>query len=325
MRNNKVIQGILLILLALAIPLTAGAKPGEKTAIVLAVFGTSHIEGLPGILVIRDRVQQAFPKTRVELAFTSNIIRRIWQKRSQDPAYRAAHPEVPREIIEVKGPLAALANLQDEGYDTLIIQPTHMVAGEEFADLASYVDGLNAIRTVKERNMPFKRVIIGRPALGLPGIEHEYRKDIEIAARALAEDVKAAAREKRALVYMGHGNEHYSTGYCLELEAVMRELYPETRIYIGMVEGFPEVERVAAALERDNVRQVYLKPLMTVAGDHARNDMAGDEPDSWRKVLEAKGMDVRVELDGLGASAPFAEIFVQHIRDAAKDHGVELK
>lgn len=325
MRNRKAIQAILIILLALAMPLTALAKPGEEKAIVLAVFGTSHIEGLPGILAIRARVQQAFPATRVELAFTSNIIRRIWQKRSQDPAYRAAHPEVPKEIVEVKGPLAAMANLQDEGYGTIIIQPTHMAAGEEFADLAAYVEGLNSIRTVKARNMPFRQMLIGRPALGVPGIEHEYRKDIEIAARALAEDVKAAAREQRALVYMAHGNEHYSTGYYLELEAVMREIYPEARIYVGMVEGFPELGHVVAALERDNVRQVYLKALMTVAGDHAKNDMAGEEPDSWRTILEAKGMNVQVDLRGVGESAPFAEIFVQHIRDAAKDHGVELK
>jgi sirohydrochlorin cobaltochelatase len=325
MRNKKAIQAILIILLALAMPLTALAKPGEEKAIVLAVFGTSHIEGLPGILAIRARVQQAFPATRVELAFTSNIIRRIWQKRSQDPAYRAAHPEVPKEIVEVKGPLAAMANLQDEGYGTIIIQPTHMAAGEEFADLAAYVEGLNSIRTVKARNMPFRQMLIGRPALGVPGIEHEYRKDIEIAARALAEDVKAAAREQRALVYMAHGNEHYSTGYYLELEAVMREIYPEARIYVGMVEGFPELGHVVAALERDNVRQVYLKALMTVAGDHAKNDMAGEEPDSWRTILEAKGMNVQVDLRGVGESAPFAEIFVQHIRDAAKDHGVELK
>lgn len=325
MRSKKMIQAVLAILLTLAIPLTAVAKPGEEKAIVLAVFGTSHIEGLPGILLIRDRVQQAFPKTRVDLAFTSNIIRRIWQKRSQDPAYRAAHPEVPKEVIEVKGPLAAMANLQDEGYGTIIIQPTHMAAGEEFADLAAYVDGLNSIRTVKARNMPLKQVIIGRPALGVPGIEHEYRKDIEIAARALAEDVKAAVKEKRALVYMAHGNEHYSTGYYMELEAVMRKMYPEAKTYIGMVEGFPEVSHVVAALERDGVRRVYLKALMTVAGDHAKNDMAGDEPDSWRKVLEAKGMDVQVDLSGVGESAPFAEIFVQHIRDVAKDHGMELK
>ena len=312
-------------LLPLCCAATGFATPGEEKAIVLAVFGTSHIEGLPGILTIRDRVQQAFPKTRVELAFTSNIIRRIWQKRSQDQAYRAAHPEVPKEIIEVKGPLAAMANLQDEGYGTIIIQPTHMAAGEEFADLASYVDGLNSIRTVKARNMPLKRVLIGRPALGVPGIEHEYRKDIAMVARALAEDVRAAAREKRALVYMAHGNEHYSTGYYVELEAVMQEMYPATKTYIGMVEGFPELGHVVAALERDKVRQVSLKALMTVAGDHAKNDMAGEEPDSWRKVLEAKGVDVRVDLRGLGESAPFAEIFVEHIRDAAKDHGVELK
>lgn len=323
--RNKLIHGMLIALLILAVPFAASAKPGQEQAIVLAVFGTSHIEGLPGILDIRDRVQRAFPHTRVELAFTSNIVRRIWQQRRHDPRYRGEHPEVPKDILDVKGPLAAMADLQDEGYGSIIIQPTHIASGEEFADLAAYVDGFNAIRTVKARNLPFKQMCIGRPALGTPGIEHPYRHDIELAAKALATDVAAAAKEQRALVYMAHGNEHYSTGYYLELEAVMREMYPQTPVYIGVVEGFPDLPRVVAALERDGVRKVYLKALMTVAGDHAVNDMAGPESDSWQKRLASRGMNVQVDLHGVGENPAFAEIFVQHIRDAAKDHGLELR
>lgn len=325
MRTGKMLHGVLIILLFLALPMAAEAKPSEEKAIVLAVFGTSHPDALPGILTIRDRVRQAFPETRVELAFTSNIIRRIWQKRRNDPRYLAEHPGVSREILEIRGPLATITNLQDEGYGNIIVQPTHMASAEEFADLSSYVNGLNSIRTVKARNMPFQRIIIGRPALGTHGIEHEYRHDIERVARALAEDVRAAAGQGAALVYMAHGNEHYSTGVYLELEAVMRAIYPATRIYIGTVEGFPELSRVVAALENDKVRKVYLKPLMTVAGDHAKNDMAGDEPDSWRKTLEDKGLKVIIDLRGVGESAAFADIFVTHIRDAARDHGLELR
>ena len=325
MCSNLFFRVFVVMLLAVSAPFTVLAKPSEEKAIVLAVFGTSHPEALPGILTIRDQVRQAFPQTRVELAFTSNIIRKIWQKRRLDPRYQEEHPEVPREILEVKGPLAAMANLQDEGFGYIIVQPTHIVGGEEFADLSAYVDGLNSIHTVKQRNMPFNRIIIGRPALGTYGTEHAYRQDIEIAAKALGGDVQRAARQGASLVYMAHGNEHYSVGYYLELEAVMRSMYPATKTYIGMVEGFPELSTVMEGLEHDGVKKVYLKPLMTVAGDHAKNDMAGGEPDSWANTLSAKGISVQSDMTGVGEYASFAEIFVQHIREAAQDHGLALR
>lgn len=79
-------------------------------------------------------------------------------------------------------------------------------------------------------------------------------------------------------------------------------------------------------LERDGVKKVYLKPCMTapLPGDHAKNDMAGEEPDSWKKIMESKGIKVSTELAGLGENPAFADIFVQHIRDAAKDNGITL-
>ncbi|MBU2537172.1 MAG: sirohydrochlorin cobaltochelatase [Proteobacteria bacterium] len=325
MRLRKLLPTYVSLLVALLLVLGAvgvQAAPAEKKGVVLAVFGTSHESALPGILNIRDQVQATLPGIPVRLAFTSNIIRRIWQERRKDPAYATQHPDVPGEIINVKGPLATIADLQDEGYGYIIVQPTHMSSGEEFADLASYVQGLNSIRTVKKRNMPFKKIIIGRPALGTHGIEHEYRHDIEQVASLLAPDVELARKDGRALIYFAHGNEHYSTGVYLEFEQVMRKQYPGVRIYVSMVEGFPDNERLMTQLQADKTRKVLLKPFMTVAGDHAKNDMAGPEPDSLKSLLEARSINVAVSLVGLGESDAFAAVFARHIKDAMMDEGI---
>ncbi|HCC54928.1 MAG TPA: hypothetical protein DEQ20_08415 [Desulfobulbaceae bacterium] len=325
MRLKKMSQNAvwLLVVLIMALGATsAQAAQAEKKAVVLAVFGTSHESALPGILNIRDQVQKELPGTPVRLAFTSNIIRRIWQKRRLDPTYAGQHPEVPAEIINVKGPLAAIADLQDEGHAYIVVQPTHISSGEEFSDLAAYVQGLNSIKTVKKRNMPFKKILLGRPALGTHGIEHEYRHDIEQVAAILAPDVEMAQKAGRALVYFAHGNEHYSTGAYLEFEQAMRRRYLGARIHVTMVEGFPDNALLFDKLAVDKTKKVLLKPFMTVAGDHAKNDMAGPGPDSLKSLLEARGIDVAVSLVGLGESDGFAAIFVRHAREAMADEGI---
>ena len=325
MRLKNILPGAVFLLVALLMTLAGAgvqAAPLEKKAVVLAVFGTSHESALPGILNIRAQVQKALPGIPVRLAFTSNIVRRIWRERRQDAAYAGQHPEVPGEILNVKGPLAAIADLQDEGYVYIVVQPTHISSGEEFADLAAYVQGLNSIKTVKKRNLPFKKILLGRPALGTHGIEHEYRQDIEQVAVILAQDVDLARKDGRALVYFAHGNEHYSTGVYLEFEQVMRRRYPGACIHVAMVEGFPDSTRLLAELAATGIKKVLLKPFMTVAGDHAKNGMAGPGPDSLKSLLEARGIDVAVSLAGLGESDGFAAIFARHAREAMADEGI---
>lgn len=323
----------LLIAIMLVAALPSGGRsfaatvnvPSEKPAVVLAVFGTSRVAALPGIMDIFDSVRRALPGIEVRLAFTSSIIRRIWRDRQHDQDFLAAHPEVPGEVLTVKGALAAIADLQDEGYGYIIVQPTHIANGEEYTDLRSYIDALNSIRTVKKRNMPFKKVAIGRPVFGVPGLEHEYRQDIERAAGGLAGDAAAARQRGAALVYMGHGNAHFSTGVYQEFVQVMRRMYPDVRTYLTMVEGFPSHELLLPALAEDGVEKVYLKALMTVAGVHAREDMAGEGDHSLKSLLEARGIAVEVDLQGLGEHPEFAAIFIANIRDAARDIGLDLE
>ena len=125
---------------------------------------------------------------------------------------------------------------------------------------------------------------------------------------------------------MGHGNEHWSTGVYGETAKAMRAMYPDTTIVIGAVEGYPGIDDVVDHLSSHfKGGRVMLKPFMIVAGDHAVNDMASDEEDSWKSLIEKKGFEVMTVLEGLGSNDAFAAIFVDHIRDAAKDAGIELK
>lgn len=296
----------------------------DKKAIVLANFGTTYPSALVAITNVQEMVQKAFPTVMVRIAFTSNIIRNIWHKRQGDARFIAEHKEIPKEILYVKGPLATIADLQDAGYRTIIVQPMHVYDGEEYTDLCSYIRGLNAIRTIKKKYMPFVKLVIGRPVLGKHGIVHDYHKDMDVAAKALAPDVALATKRGAALVYMGHGNEYYSTGIYAEFQQVMRRTYPAAKIFIGTVEGFPSLDDVLTGVTHSGVRKVVLKPLMIVAGDHASNDMAGNGDDSWKSTFKRAGVRVECIIHGLGENMGWDEIYVDHIKDAARDNGIKL-
>jgi sirohydrochlorin cobaltochelatase len=296
----------------------------DKKAIVLADFGTTYPSALVAIANVQKMVQKAFPTVMVRVAFTSNIIRDIWHKRQGDARFIADHKEIPKTILYVKGPLATIADLQDAGYRTIIVQPMHVYDGEEYADLCSYVRGLNDITTIKKKYMPFIKLVIGRPALGAHGVVHDYHEDMKVAAKALAPDVALAMKRGAALVYMGHGNEYYSTGIYAEFQQVMRRTYPKAKIFVGTVEGFPSLEDVVTAVAHSGIKKVVLKPLMVVAGDHANNDMGGNDDDSWKSTFERAGVRVECVLHGLGENMGWDKIYVDHIKDTAQENGIEL-
>ncbi len=303
-----------------------GPKHQHRPALVLAMFGTTVEPALKGLLNIKDKLEKRFPNTPVKIAFTSNIIRRIWQKRAKDTTYLKQHPGIPAEILHVKGPLATVADLQDEGFDTIVVQPTHIAPAEEYLDLCSYMEALSSINTIKKRFKPFNKLVVGRPALGTYGTKHPYTEDIKTAVKAVKMDVERAGKQQAALVYMGHGNEFFpSGGTYLEFEYLMNKTYPDVLTIVGTVEGYPGFERTLDILRHAKIKRVFLKPFMIVAGDHARNDMAGPEPDSWKSVLEKAGIEVVTDIHGLGELDDFAQIYVSHAIDAANDAGIKLK
>ncbi len=288
----------------------------DEKAVVLAWFGATYPKALTGIITMQREAEEAFPGTPVKVALTSNMIRRIWQERRRDEDYPAGHQDVPAAVLYAKGPLATIADLQDEGYRTIIVQPTFIYGGEEFADLASYIRGLGSIETVKTKNRPFKKLLLGRPLLGLPGPRHDYHQDMAAAAAALGADVELAGLDQAALVYMGHGNKFHSTGAYIEFQEIMRRMYPGTPIFIGTVEGFPSLDYVLSAILHAGVKKVVLKPLMMVAAEHAGHDMAGVQDDSWKSVFNAEGIEVRCIMQGLGDNPGIRDIFIRHLREA---------
>ncbi len=296
----------------------------SKTAIVVASFGTTYPKALKSILNVTDAIQKEFPNTEVRLAFTSNIIRKIWHERKSDPKW-TSRKDIPKQLFSIKGPLATIADLQDEGFKNIIVQSTHFYAGEEFMDLLAYINGLNSIKTIKAKYRPFNKLVVGRPLTGQWGDQRDYKEDIVALAKALKKDVELAKQKRAALVYMGHGNEFFSTGIYVQLQDVMRKMYKTTKIFIGTVEGYPSFENVLEGLKHTKTKKVVLKPLMLVAGDHANNDMAGDEESSWKSILEKNKIHVYPVLEGLGENQKVVKIIVEHVKEAAQDNHIKLK
>ncbi len=324
MKKLSLIIVIMFLSLALVVSSFAMGDQKERKAIVLAQFGTSYPSAIVAITGIQKRIQNAFPGVKVKLAFTSHIIRNIWHERQNNKEFLGENKNIPEEILSIKAPLATIANLRDKGYTTIIVQPSHVYEGEEYLDLKSCVDGLDSITAIRAKHKPFKKVVLGRPLLGKKGDEYSYHKDLEVAAKTLKDDVEQAKRNKAALVYMGHGNECLSTGAYIEFQETLRKMYPETPIYVGTVEGFPSLDYVVKGLIKDEIKRVVLKPFMIVAGDHATNDMAGDEDDSWKTIFESKGIDVTTVIQGLGENPEIGKIFIQHIKDVARDNNIGL-
>ena len=292
----------------------------QKKAIVLAVFGTTYPAALQSIINLKSKMEKAFPEMPVILSFTSEIIRAKWAKRANDIDWRQKHPEIPEEFYVAKNPLATIANLQDQGYRYIAVQSTHIFAGEEYQNLKAEIEALDSIKALRDRDKPFKKIILGRPALGEPGDVYHYTEDILHAANILKDDVAKASKNKSALVYMGHGNEVLSTGAYVELQDALRDANPNMTIFIGNVEGYPQPERVLTGLKHAGIKKITLFPLMVVAGDHASNDMAGDEKDSWKSLFELHGIEVVPVMRGLGEVDEWVKIYVKHLQEAMTAH-----
>ena len=323
MKSFLKVLAISMLVFSLFVPTGLIAKTKKiKTAIVLASFGTSYPSALKAITNIEKEVRKEFGNVTIKHAFTSNIIRKKWHKRRTDKAFHRENKGL-KQFYYIKGPLATISDLQDEGYKNIIVQSTHIFAGEQYEDLCSYIDGLNSIKAHKKKFMPFNKLVIGRPALGKPGNKHPYHHDIENAVAAVKKDVEEAKRKGAVLVYMGHGNEYFSTGAYVEFQAMMNKRYKQKTI-VGVVEGYPSVDDVVLSLKHMKAKKVLLKPLMVVAGDHAANDMASDEDDSWKVILNKIGIEVETKIEGLGENSSWAKIYVKHLKDVAKDNGIKI-
>ncbi|MDR1086567.1 MAG: sirohydrochlorin cobaltochelatase [Deltaproteobacteria bacterium] len=308
------------IVLALAVaailmfnaPLPAYDRETGKPAIVLAAFGTTEVEALDSFTNILAQVEKAFPDYEVRLAFTSNIIRNIWHKRAQDAAFKKANPKIDQRFYNIGNVFTELAEIQERGADIVLVQSLHVTDGEEFEDVLNLINSLKGIKTFQPSLAPLPWIGVGEPALGTGDGQTAY---VTRAAKALGPLAEAAKAQNAALVLMGHGNEHLTQTVFGKLQKSLRDTYGP-QIYIGTVEASPKAEDVVAELAKsaDKPKKVLLAPMMIVAGDHARNDMAGDEEDSWASLLKAAGFDVESRLAGLGLNNDWVNIYIEHLK-----------
>lgn len=257
----------------------------EGKALLAVSFGTSYADTLEkNIAAIEADLAAAFPERTLRRAFTSGMILRRWKK---------------ERGVEIDDVPAALERLEREGYTDVLVQPTHVMNGEEYHKLADQAE---------EYRGRFDRLTVGVPLL-------TAAEDYLDLGKALME-ILPPRSEDRAVIYMGHGSEHQANSAYALMEYAFHDL-GRRDIIVGTVEGYPDFAAVLRRLkERPGVKEVELRPLMTVAGDHAKNDLAGDEDDSWKNVLEGLGYRVNCVLTGLGEYPQVRELFVAHAKRA---------
>ena len=253
--------------------------------LLVVSFGTSYNNSRRlTIGGIESRLEKDFPEWSVRRGFTSQII--------IDHVLR-------RDGEKIDNVTEALDRAIDNGVKTLLVQPTHLMHGFEFTDL---------VEELAEYADAFDKIIVGEPLLS-------SEEDFSAVADIITEATKEYDDGKTAICFMGHGTEAPSNEIYDRMQKVLTEKGFEN-YYIGTVEAEPSVEDVLEAVQQGGYERVVLRPLMVVAGDHANNDMAGDEDDSWKSIFEAAGFEVVCVVEGLGQLEGVQEIFSQHVQDA---------
>ena len=285
-----------------------GDEIGENEILAVS-FGTSFNDSrVADIKGIEDALQEAYPDWSVRRAFTAQIIINHVQARDG-------------ECID--NMQQALDRAVANGVKDLIVQPTHLMHGAEYDELAE---------AVAEYQDQFESVKIAEPLLGEVGDDATIINDDKKAVAQIltAEAVKtagydsldAAKEDGTAFVFMGHGTSHSAKVSYSQMQTQMGELGYDN-VFIGTVEGEPEetaCEAVIDAAAEAGYTKIVLRPLMVVAGDHANNDMAGEEEDSWLSMFQASGKfeSVDTQVLGLGEIADIQRIYVEHTADAMK-------
>ena len=257
----------------------------EEKGLLTVSFGTSFPEALARCIVPTEgAIAAALPDRRPYRAFTSGMILRKLAR---------------RDGVVIDDVPAALGRMLADGVRDVVIQPTHIMNGDEFDKLRAQAGPWRD---------KFRRLAVGAPLLTSIG---DYRD----AAHALLAQLPPLA-DDQALVLMGHGTGHHANAAYAALEYQLHDM-GRGRIFLGTVEGYPTLAEVRRRLaEHPAVRRVLLAPFMLVAGDHAQNDMAGPGPDSWRSILAGDGYAVSCRMAGLGEYPGIRAILAAHARAA---------
>ena len=282
---------------------------GENEILVVS-FGTSFNDSrVADIKGIEDALQEAFPDWSVRRAFTAQII--INHIQARDGEY-------------IDNMDQALDRAVANGVKNLIIQPTHLMHGAEYDELMEAVEAYQG---------QFETVKVAEPLLGEVGTDAAViNADKAVVAEAITteavkdagyDSLDAAKEDGVAFVFLGHGTSHTAKVSYSQMQTQMGELGYDN-VFIGTVEGEPEetaCEAVIDAVAQAGYKKVILRPLMVVAGDHANNDMAGDDEDSWKRIFTASGKfdSVDTQITGLGSIDAIQQLYVAHTKDVINE------
>jgi sirohydrochlorin cobaltochelatase len=260
---------------------------GDKELLVVS-FGTSFNDSRRlTIGGIEAAIADAIPEYAVRRGFTAQII--------------IDHVEK-RDGIHIDNVTEALDRAVANNVKTLVVQPTHLMHGIEYDELTE---------TLAKYADKFEKVVVGEPLL-------TSDEDFDRVADIMINLLKDYDDGKTALVYMGHGTEHEYNKIYAQMQEVMAAKGAEN-YYIGTVEAAPSLDDVMAAIKDKGYTRVVLRDMMVVCGDHANNDMAGDEEDSWKSILTAAGYEVVPVLEGLGQVPEIQQIYVEHAQAAVAE------
>ena len=283
-----------------------GDDIGDNELLVVS-FGTSFNDSRTAdIGGIEKALQTAYPDWSVRRAFTAQIIINHVQARDDE---------------KIDNMDQALQRAVDNGVKNLVVQPTHLMHGAEYDELTE------AVESYKDK---FESVTIAEPLLGEVGDSDDaVNDDKKAVAEAITteavktagyDDLDAAEADGTAFVFMGHGTSHTAKISYSQMQSQMNDLGYDN-VFIGTVEGKPEdtaCEAVIEKIKEAGYKKVVLRPLMVVAGDHANNDMAGDDEDSWKSQFEASGAfdKIDTQIAGLGEIAAIQDLYVAHTKAA---------
>lgn len=257
---------------------------GEDELLVVS-FGTSYNDSRRlTVGAIEEAIEKAFPDFSVRRGFTSQII--IDHVKSRDK-------------ISIDNVGEALDRAVENGVKRLVIQPTHLMNGLEYTDL---------VNEVAEYSDAFEKVAVGEPLLTS---DEDFKTVMEAITKATAKYDDG----ETAICFMGHGTEAESNQIYAKMQDVLTDA-GYRNYYVGTVEATPALEDVLAAVQAGAYKKVVLEPLMIVAGDHANNDMAGDEEGSWKTAFEDAGYEVTCLVNGLGELEEIQQLFVEHAQAA---------
>ena len=273
----------------------------EDPAILLVVFGTSYPEAQAAYENIERVYREEFPQAEVRIAFTSDYIRRQL---------------LDRDNVTIDNPLTALAHLNDEGYTDVVVQSLHVIPGEEFHDLANIVESVRGI----EGKFGFRNLVLGEPLLmnfvDYRNVSRALASQFEQNTTGTERTPHSSPRDagQMAVIFMGHGTEHSANSAYSQMANILAE--DHENVFLGTVEGYPGYDEVLARLNESGVKKARLIPFMVVAGDHALNDLTGNESESWKSMLEKEGFEIDYNLLGMGENDGIVEIFVGHTKEA---------